>query len=210
MTYAVKEIFYTLQGDGALTGRPAVFCRFSGCNLWSGREEDRADAACPFCDTDFVGMNGTEGGRYRDAAALADQIAALWPDGHGNRFVVCTGGEPLLQLDAVLIDALHQRGFEIALETNGTLKPPAGLDWICVSPKAGAPLQLTHGNEVKVVLPQQRLDPTLFEDLDFEHFSIQPMDGPKRDRNTRYAIAFCLARPKWRLSLQTHKMTGIR
>ena len=210
MSYAVKEIFYTLQGEGALTGRPAVFCRFTGCNLWSGRAEDRADAVCTFCDTDFVGMNGTDGGRYPDAAALADQITALWPDGHGGRFVVCTGGEPLLQLDAALIDALHQRGFEIAVETNGTIKPPAGLDWICVSPKAGAPLQFTHGDEVKIVVPQEGLDPTLFEQLDFEHFSIQPMDGPEHDRNTRYAIAFCLARPKWRLSLQTHKMTGIR
>lgn len=210
MSYAVKEIFYTLQGEGALTGRPAVFCRFTGCNLWSGRVEDRADAACTFCDTDFVGMDGTDGGRYADAASLADQIMALWPEGYGKRFVVCTGGEPLLQLDAPLIDALHQRGFEIAVETNGTIEPPAGLDWICVSPKAGAILHLTHGNEVKVVVPQEGLDPSLFEDLDFEHFSIQPMDGPERERNTQYAIEFCLVRPKWRLSLQTHKMTGIR
>jgi 7-carboxy-7-deazaguanine synthase len=210
MSYAVKEIFYTLQGEGALTGRPAVFCRFAGCNLWSGRAEDRSDAVCTFCDTDFVGMNGTDGGRYLDAAALADQITALWPEGHGRRFVVCTGGEPLLQLDAALIDALHQRGFEIAVETNGTVQPPAGLDWICVSPKAGAPLQFTHGHEMKIVVPQEGLDPLQFEDLDFEHFSIQPMDGPERDRNTEYAIAFCLARPKWRLSLQTHKITGIR
>lgn len=155
-------------------------------------------------------MDGTEGGRYRDAASLADQIAAFWPSAHGERFVVCTGGEPLLQLDTALIDALHQRGFAIAVETNGTVTPPAGLDWICVSPKAGAPLQLTHGNEVKIVLPQEGLDPASFEDLDFKHFSVQPMDGPERDDNTRYAIAFCLAHPKWRLSLQTHKMTGIR
>jgi 7-carboxy-7-deazaguanine synthase len=210
MSYAVKEIFYTLQGEGALTGRPAVFCRFTGCNLWSGRVEDRADAACTFCDTDFVGMDGTDGGRYADAASLADQIMALWPEGYGKRFVVCTGGEPLLQLNAALIDALHQRGFEIAVETNGTIEPPAGLDWICVSPKAGATLHLTHGNEIKVVVPQQGLDPSLFEDLDFEHFSVQPMDGPERERNTQYAIEFCLVRPKWRLSLQTHKMTGIR
>jgi 7-carboxy-7-deazaguanine synthase len=210
MTYAVKEIFYTLQGEGALTGRPAVFCRFSGCNLWSGREEDRTDAICTFCDTDFVGMEGTEGGRYRDADALADRIASLWPDGAPARFVVCTGGEPLLQLDPALIAALRGREFEIAIETNGTIPPPPGIDWVCVSPKAGAPLVITSGDELKIVVPQAGLDPLTFAGLDFRRFSIQPMDSPDRSRNTERAIAFCLAHPQWRLSLQTHKMTGIR
>jgi 7-carboxy-7-deazaguanine synthase len=210
LSYAVKEIFYTLQGEGALTGRPAVFCRFAGCNLWTGREEDRADAVCTFCDTDFVGMDGTEGGRYRDAAALADRVAAQWPEGAGSRFVVCTGGEPLLQLDPPLIAALHARGFEIAVETNGTIALPAGLDWVCVSPKAGAPLVVTAGDELKVVVPQAGLDPLDFAGLDFRRFSVQPMDGPERARNTELAIAFCLKHPRWQLSLQTHKMTGIR
>jgi 7-carboxy-7-deazaguanine synthase len=210
LSYAVKEIFYTLQGEGALTGRPAVFCRFAGCNLWTGREEDRADAVCTFCDTDFVGMDGTEGGRYRDAAALADRVAAQWPEGAGSRFVVCTGGEPLLQLDPPLIAALHARGFEIAVETNGTIALPAGLDWVCVSPKAGAPLVVTAGDELKVVVPQPGLDPLDFAGLDFRRFSVQPMDGPERARNTELAIAFCLKHPRWQLSLQTHKMTGIR
>jgi 7-carboxy-7-deazaguanine synthase len=215
MSYAVKEIFYTLQGEGALTGRPAVFCRFAGCNLWSGREADRAAAACNFCDTDFVGTDGSEGGRYGDAAALADRIAGLWPAGQGARFVVCTGGEPLLQLDLPLIAALHQRGFEIAIETNGTIAPPAGIDWVCVSPKAGAPLVVNSGDELKVVVPQPGLDPLDFADLDFRRFSVQPMDGPGLDpegraRNTEWAIHFCLAHPQWQLSLQTHKMTGVR
>lgn len=210
MTYAVKEIFYTLQGEGALTGRPAVFCRFSGCNLWSGREEDRTGAICTFCDTDFVGMDGTEGGRYRDAGALADQIASLWPERAPARFVVCTGGEPLLQLDLPLIGALHYRAFEIAIETNGTIPPPPGIDWVCVSPKAGAPLVITSGDELKIVVPQAGLDPLAFAKLDFHRFSIQPMDGPNRADNTRRAIAFCLAHPQWQLSLQTHKTTGIR
>jgi 7-carboxy-7-deazaguanine synthase len=214
MSYAVKEIFYTLQGEGALSGRPAVFCRFSGCNLWSGREEDRATAACTFCDTDFVGMDGTYGGRYNNAAALADRIAALWPpaeqDEASARFVVCTGGEPLLQLDPPLIDALHARAFEIAIETNGTIEPPAGIDWVCVSPKAGVPIVVAAGDELKVVVPQPGLDPLAFAGLDFRRFSVQPMDGPARIRNTEYAIAFCLAHPRWQLSLQTHKMTGIR
>ena len=211
MTYAVKEIFYTLQGEGALTGRPAVFCRFAGCNLWSGREADRAAAVCTFCDTDFVGMDGTEGGRYRDAAALAERIAALWPPaGRGDRFVVCTGGEPLLQLDAPLIEALHARGFAVAIETNGTILPPPGIDWVCVSPKAGAPLVVTSGDELKIVVPQPGLDPLAFAGLDFGRFSVQPMDGPDRARNTEWAIAFCLRHPQWQLSLQTHKITGIR
>jgi 7-carboxy-7-deazaguanine synthase len=214
MSYAVKEIFYTLQGEGALTGRPAVFCRFAGCNLWTGREEDRADAVCTFCDTDFVGMDGTEGGRYRDAEALADRVAAQWPaeepSGAASRFVVCTGGEPLLQLDPPLIAALHERGFEIAVETNGTIALPPGLDWVCVSPKAGAPLVVTAGDELKVVVPQPGLDPRDFAGLRFRRFSVQPMDGPERARNTELAIDFCLRHPRWQLSLQTHKVTGIR
>jgi len=210
MSYAVKEIFYTLQGEGALTGRPAVFCRFAGCNLWSGREEHRATAACTFCDTDFVGMDGSEGGRYPDAEALAEKVAALWPLGQGARFVVCTGGEPLLQLDPQLIAALHARGFEIAIETNGTLPLPAGLDWVCVSPKGDNPLVVTSGDELKVVMPQAGLDPLAFAGFDFRRFSVQPMDGPDRTRNTEIAIAFCLKHPQWQLSLQTHKVTGIR
>ncbi len=210
MSYAVKEIFYTLQGEGALTGRPAVFCRFAGCNLWSGREADRAAAVCNFCDTDFVGTDGTEGGRYADAAALADRIAGLCPAGQGARFVVCTGGEPLLQLDPPLIAALRERGFEIAVETNGTIPPPAGIDWVCVSPKAGAPLVITSGDELKIVVPQPGLEPLDFAHLDFRRFSVQPMDGPERARNTQWAIEFCLSHPQWQLSLQTHKMTGVR
>jgi 7-carboxy-7-deazaguanine synthase len=214
MSYAVKEIFYTLQGEGGLTGRPAVFCRFAGCNLWSGREADRAAAVCAFCDTDFVGTDGTDGGRYRDAASLAGRIAALWPpadqSGPGACFVVCTGGEPLLQLDPPLIEALHARGFEIAVETNGTIALPPGLDWVCVSPKAGAPLVATAGDELKIVVPQPGLDPLAFAGLAFRRFSVQPMDGPDRARNTQWAIQFCLDHPRWQLSLQTHKMTGIR
>jgi 7-carboxy-7-deazaguanine synthase len=210
MSYAVKEIFYTLQGEGALTGRPAVFCRFAGCNLWSGREVDRASAACAFCDTDFVGLDGTEGGRYEDAGGLADKIAALWPAGRRDRFVVCTGGEPLLQLDPNLIEALHARGFEIAIETNGTIPLPGDLDWVCVSPKAGNELVVTSGDELKIVVPQAGLDPCDFAELAFRRFSVQPMDGPDRAVNTEIAIRFCLEHPKWRLSLQTHKVTGIR
>jgi 7-carboxy-7-deazaguanine synthase len=210
MSYAVKEIFYTLQGEGALTGRPAVFCRFAGCNLWSGREEDRVAAVCNFCDTDFVGTDGTNGGRYPAAAALADRIATLWPEDGPARFVVCTGGEPLLQFDPPLIAALHERGFEIAIETNGTILPPAGIDWVCVSPKAGAPLVVTLGDELKIVVPQPGLDPLDFAGLDFGRFSVQPMDGPDRARNTEWAIRFCLAHPQWQLSLQTHKITGVR
>ena len=210
MTYAVKEIFYTLQGEGALTGRPSVFCRFAGCNLWSGREADRAAAICTFCDTDFVGMDGSEGSRYPDAEALADRIAALWPADGPSRFVVCTGGEPLLQLDPTLIEALHARGFAIAVETNGTIIPPPGIDWVCVSPKAGAPLAVTSGDELKIVVPQKGLDPLDFAGLDFRRFSVQPMDGPDRAHNTEWAIRFCLTHPQWQLSLQTHKITGIR
>ena len=210
MTYAVKEIFYTLQGEGAQTGRSAVFCRFTGCNLWSGREEDRASAQCTFCDTDFVGADGPDGGRFADAAALADRIASLWPAGGGGRFVVVTGGEPLLQLDPPLIAALHARGFEIAVETNGTLPPPAGIDWLCVSPKAGNRLAVTAGDELKIVVPQAGLDPLDFAGLRFRRFSVAPMDGPDRARNTALAIEFCLAHPQWQLSLQTHKVTGVR
>ena len=208
--YTVKEIFYTLQGEGANAGRPAVFCRFSGCNLWTGREADRATAVCNFCDTDFVGV-GPDGGKFATADAFADAVASRWPTKErANRFVVCTGGEPLLQLDAPAVDALHSRGFAVAVETNGTQEPPAGLDWICVSPKSNAPLALTHGNELKLVFPQTGVDPARFESLDFEQFFLQPMDGPALSENTRAAVNFCLANPRWRLSLQTHKLLGIR
>lgn len=211
MSYAVKEIFYTLQGEGAQAGRPAVFCRFAGCNLWSGREEDRATAVCRFCDTDFVGTDGTAGGRFGDAEALADAVAAAWPGG-GRPFVVCTGGEPLLQLDAALVEALHKRGFEVAVETNGTVAPaPPGIDWVCVSPKAGAPLRLTTGDELKVVVPQPGLDLGALERLAFGRFAVQPMAGPDDvTDNTRLAVEICLRRPRWQLSLQTHKLLGIR
>lgn len=208
--YSVKEIFYTLQGEGAQTGRPAVFCRFAGCNLWNGREADRARAVCTFCDTDFVGTDGPGGGVYATAAALAEAVAGAWPREAGGRpLVVCTGGEPLLQLDAALTGALHQAGFEIAVETNGTREPPAGLDWICVSPKAGADLRLLGGNELKLVYPQPGAEPERFAGLAFRHFFLQPMDGPAREANTRAALAYCLAHPQWRLSLQTHKLLGI-
>jgi len=210
VSYAVKEIFYTLQGEGAQAGRPAVFCRFAGCNLWSGREEDRAGAACRFCDTDFVGTDGTGGGRYADAAALANAVAASWPGG-GRPFVVCTGGEPLLQLDDAAVGALHDQGFEVAVETNGTIAPaPPGLDWLCVSPKAGAPLRLLAGDELKVVVPQPDLDLEVLERLSFRRFSLQPMDGPSAAENTMVALELCLRRPQWELSLQTHKLLGIR
>lgn len=209
MAYAVKEIFHTLQGEGAQAGRAAVFCRFAGCNLWSGREADRAAAACRFCDTDFVGMDGEGGGRFADAASLADAIAATWAGGAENRYVVFTGGEPLLQLDTPLIEAVHAAGFEIAIETNGTLPAPPGIDWICVSPKADAPVVQTRGQELKLVFPQPGVDPARFEGLDFERFLLQPMDGPDRASNTRAAIAYCLAHPRWRLSVQTHKYLGI-
>ena len=209
MSYAVKEIFLTLQGEGGQAGQAAVFCRFAGCNLWSGREEDRASAVCNFCDTDFVGMNGEGGGRFRDADALAVAVEAAWTGGHEDRLVVCTGGEPLLQLDQALIEALHGRGFRIAVETNGTLAAPAGLDWVCVSPKAQAEVVQTSGQELKLVYPQPGVDPARFEHLDFERFLLQPMDGPARLANTEAAIAYCLAHPRWRLSVQTHKYLGI-
>ena len=211
MSYAVKEIFYTLQGEGAQSGRAAVFCRFAGCNLWSGRESDRASAICTFCDTDFVGVNGPGGGRFETADDLAEAIAAQWPPEHvaGTRFVVCTGGEPLLQVNRELIDALHVHEFEIAVETNGTVAAPAGLDWICVSPKGGAPLVQTSGDELKLVFPQANARPQHFEHLQFRNFFLQPMDGPEREANTQLAVQFCMAHPKWRLSLQTHKLLGI-
>ncbi|MDP2214968.1 7-carboxy-7-deazaguanine synthase [Phenylobacterium sp.] len=209
MTYSVKEIFLTLQGEGGQAGRPAVFCRFAGCNLWSGREIDRARAVCTFCDTDFVGMDGPGGGRFADADALADAVALAWTGGLENRLVVCTGGEPLLQLDGPLIGALHARGFTIAVETNGTLAAPAGIDWICVSPKAQAAVVQTSGQELKLVFPQSGVDPQRFAALDFERFYLQPMDGPDRAANTEAAIAYCLAHPQWRLSVQTHKYLGI-
>lgn len=210
MTYSVKEIFYTLQGEGANAGTPAVFCRFAGCNLWSGREQDRAGATCDFCDTDFVGTDGTGGGKFETADALAEAVAREWRSGGAHRFVVCTGGEPLLQLDAALVDALHARGFRVAIETNGTLEAPAGIDWVCVSPKAGAPLKLGRGDELKLVYPQERARPEDFESLSFEHFFLQPKDGPARDANTKSAIDYCMAHPRWRLSLQSHKIVGIR
>jgi 7-carboxy-7-deazaguanine synthase (Cx14CxxC type) len=210
MPYNVKEIFYTLQGEGVHAGRPAVFCRFTSCNLWTGREEDRARAICTFCDTDFVGTNGPGGGRFRDSAALAEAIDNAWPDaGSEHRMVVCTGGEPLLQLDTEVVDALHARGFYVAVETNGTQPAPAGLDWICVSPKIGAPLKLTAGDELKLVYPQAGGDPEQFEHLDFSSFRISPMDGPNIRENTAAAVEYCLKRPQWRLSLQTHKYLGI-
>lgn len=209
MTYSVKEMFYTLQGEGARAGRPSVFVRFAGCNLWSGREQDRAQAICQFCDTDFVGTDGGGGGKFETPAALADAAAALWPGG-GAPYVVCTGGEPSLQLDAALIDVLHARGFEVAIETNGTLPTPAGVDWICVSPKAGAPLAQLTGNELKLVYPQTGAEPERFNALAFEHFLLQPMDNAEREGNTRAAIAYCLTHPQWRLSLQTHKQLGLR
>jgi len=211
MTYGVKEIFYTLQGEGINAGRPAVFCRFAGCNLWSGREADRATAVCRFCDTDFVGTDGTLGGRFESAAALATTIGSCWPaSDRGRRLVVLTGGEPLLQVDAALVDALHAQGFEIAVETNGTVEPPPGLDWVCVSPKAGAPLKLRHGHELKVVVPQAGQDLDALAALAFDHLLLQPMDGPLLRENTQRAIATCLADPRWRLSVQTHKTIGIR
>ncbi len=223
MAYAVKEIFYTLQGEGANAGRPAVFCRFAGCNLWSGREADRAGAVCTFCDTDFVGTDGLGGGKFANAEALADAVASYWPvEGlaihAGDRFVVCTGGEPALQLDAALIDALHARDFAIAIETNGTLPLPEGIDWTCVSPKSDAPLVVTSGDELKLVYPQARAMPERFANLDFDHFLIQPMDGlasgldqlTTRSTNTERAVEYCLTHPRWRLSMQTHKLLGIR
>jgi 7-carboxy-7-deazaguanine synthase len=211
MTYSVKEIFYTLQGEGANAGRPAVFCRFSGCNLWNGREEDRSTAQCSFCDTDFVGTDGTGGGKFKNARDLANAIASQWPTtDRAHRFVVLTGGEPLLQVDSALTTALAEEGFFIAVETNGTVSPPPGLDWICVSPKAGTQIQIKAGNELKLVFPQIAFDPTGFEQLAFERFYLQPMDGPDQARNIAKAIDYCKAHPRWSLSFQTHKALGIR
>lgn len=212
MSYAVKELFFTLQGEGANTGRAAVFCRFAGCNLWSGREEDRAAAVCNFCDTEFVGTDGPGGGKFASAGALAEAVARCWAGeagGGGRPLVVCTGGEPLLQLDDSVVAALHDAGFEVAVETNGTQTAPAGLDWICVSPKAAAPLVLTAGDELKLVYPQDGVDPARFEGLAFRHFFLQPLDGPAREANTVRTLAYCREHPRWRLSLQTHKMLGI-
>jgi 7-carboxy-7-deazaguanine synthase len=208
VTYSVKEIFYSLQGEGARTGRASVFIRFAGCNLWSGREQDRAEAVCTFCDTEFVGMDGQGGGKFETAASLAAK--GFWPQSSGAPYVVCTGGEPLLQLDAPLIDALHAQGFEIAIETNGTLTAPPGIDWICVSPKAGADFVQRTGDELKLVCPQAGAEPERFESLAFAHFFLQPMDGPARDANTKAALDYCLSHPRWRLSLQTHKILGVR
>ncbi|HKC62522.1 MAG TPA: 7-carboxy-7-deazaguanine synthase [Pyrinomonadaceae bacterium] len=212
MSYSIKEIFFTLQGEGANTGRAAVFCRFAGCNLWSGHEEDRAEAICQFCDTDFVGTNGIGGGRFSSAAEVAQKVSSKWPENRAERvspLVVCTGGEPLLQLDEALVAAFHREGFEVAIETNGTRLPPNGVDWVCVSPKAGAELVLRSGDELKLVFPQSGAEPELYEHLDFKHFFLQPMDGARREENTRLAVQYCLAHPQWRLSLQTHKLLGI-
>ena len=209
MTYSVKEIFLTLQGEGGQAGRAAVFCRFAGCNLWSGREQDRASAVCNFCDTDFVGTDGPGGGKFRTPDDLAAAVEAAWAGGEGDRLVVCTGGEPFLQLDEAAIAALKVRGFSIAVESNGTIAAPAGVDWLCVSPKADAALAQTSGQELKLVYPQLGVDPARFEGLDFERFYLQPMDGPDRDSNTQAAVAYCLAHPRWRLSVQTHKYLGL-
>lgn len=212
-SYSVKEIFYTLQGEGAQAGRPAVFCRFTGCNLWSGREQDRSKAVCDFCDTDFIGTDGQNGGKFRSADALAEKVKSFWPNNagktQGKPYVVCTGGEPLLQLDAELIAALHHEGFEIAVETNGTLPVPDEVDWICVSPKADAPLVQLRGDELKLVYPQPLAQPEQFAQLQFTHFYLQAMDGPMQRMNTQDSIAYCLANPQWKLSLQTHKLLGI-
>lgn len=215
MAYAVKEIFYSLQGEGAQAGRPAVFCRFAGCNLWSGLERDRAGAACQFCDTDFVGTDGPDGGVFESAEALADAVSRRWPEGasgpsSSRPFVVCTGGEPLLQLDEPAIKALHARGFEVAVETNGTRAVPAGIDWLCVSPKAGAELVVHSGDEFKLIYPQPGTGPERYTGLNFEHFFLQPMDGTELAENTRLAVEYCLSHPRWRLSLQTHKFLGLR
>jgi len=210
--YSVKEIFYSLQGEGARAGRPAVFCRFTGCNLWSGREQDRAEADCRFCDTDFVGADGAGGGKFASAQALAQEIAGYWPQASGQArpYAVCTGGEPLLQLDKALLDALHDQGFEVAVETNGTLAAPEGIDWLCVSPKGQTTLRLQRGDELKLVYPQIGLSPEQFSDLNFRHFYLQPMDGPEVEQNTRLTLDYCLQHPRWSLSLQTHKLLDIR
>lgn len=210
MAYSVKEAFKTLQGEGRHAGRAAVFCRFAGCNLWSGREADRAAAQCSFCDTDFIGVDAEGGGRFGDAGALAAHLAGLWGEERKGRFTVLTGGEPMLQIDAALVEALHKEGFEIAVETNGTLEATPGIDWICVSPKAGTELKQRRGDELKLVYPQKGAEPALYEGLDFRHFLLQPMDGPEILRNTSAAVDYCLAHPRWRLSLQTHKMIGVK
>lgn len=213
MSYSIKEIFFTLQGEGANTGRAAVFCRFAGCNLWSGHEKDRAEAVCQFCDTDFVGTDGTGGGHFASALEVARAVSGTWPPAQkANRerpLVVCTGGEPLLQLDEELVAAFHKEGFEVAIETNGTRLPPPGIDWVCVSPKAGAELVLRSGHELKLIFPQAGAEPELYENLDFQHFFLQPMDGAAREENTQLAVRYCLEHPQWRLSLQTHKLLGI-
>jgi 7-carboxy-7-deazaguanine synthase (Cx14CxxC type) len=209
MAYTVKEAYYTLQGVGAQTGRAAVFLRFSGCNLWTGRDQDRPKAICQFCDTDFIGVDGPGGGKFTHPHEVAAHVESLWGAGEHRRYVVCTGGEPLLQLDAPLVEALHGRGFEVAVETNGTQDPPPGLDWVCVSPKASAPLRLRSGDELKLVFPQPQAMPEAFECLSFRHFFLQPMDGPQRQANTEAAIRYCLQKPQWRLSLQTHKVLNI-
>ena len=212
MTYSIKEIFYTLQGEGAQVGRPAVFCRFTGCNLWSGREEDRSEAICQFCDTDFVGTDGPGGGKFEDAKSLAQAVKLKWPkkgDSRVHPYVVCTGGEPLLQLDTNLVDAFHEEGIEVAIETNGTCPAPVGLDWICVSPKADAEIVIQNGDELKLVFPQETAHPDRFEHLDFDHFFLQPMDGPDLVANTQKAVEYCKSNPRWRLSLQIHKVLGI-
>lgn len=208
-TYSVKEMFYTLQGEGAQAGRPAVFCRFTGCNLWSGREQDRTKAVCDFCDTDFIGTDGQNGGKFRSPEALAAAVRALWPGDAGQPYVVCTGGEPLLQLDSALIEAFHGQGFEIAVETNGTLPLPPGLDWICVSPKADAEVVVLQGDELKLVYPQLLAMPERFTHLQFNHFYLQPLDDRNQQHNTRSAVSYCLEHPQWKLSLQTHKLLGI-
>lgn len=209
MTYTAKEIFKTLQGEGAHAGRAAVFCRFAGCNLWTGRESDRASAACTFCDTDFIGTDGDGGGKFASPELLADAIEAAWGPDTANHYIVFTGGEPLLQLDEALLAVVHARGFTVAIETNGTVQPPPGIDWICVSPKGTAPVVIERGNELKLVYPQANALPPRFEHLDFDHFFLQPMDGPARLANTEQAVQYCMQHPQWRLSLQTHKYIGI-
>ena len=210
MSYLIKEIYYTLQGEGYHTGRPAVFCRFAGCNLWSGHEKDRIEAVCPFCDTDFVGTDGEGGGKYESALKVTEKTSQLWPDNESSiKFVVCTGGEPLLQMDEQLVNDFHDAGFEVAIETNGTRLAPKGIDWICVSPKSGAELVLKTGDELKLVYPQNGLDPSQFLVMEFEHFSLQPMDGPEIEKNTKLTLDYCLTHPQWRLSLQTHKLLNI-
>jgi len=210
MTYSIKEMFYTLQGEGNQAGRPAVFCRFSGCNLWSGREQDRASAICTFCDTDFVGTDGQGGDKFKNAEALAHAIDSFWPISHQDyKYVVLTGGEPLLQVDEALVDALHNLNFSIAVETNGTVAVPLGIDWLCVSPKSNTALKITNGDELKLVFPQTNSMPNMFEHLNFDHFYLQPMDGPKIAENTETAIQYCKSNPKWKLSLQCHKILAI-